>query len=254
VNSSFWSVFSLAIALGVSAPTPPLAKKRPREVLVLAAAAQESNEPAFVLLCTGADGKLRAGPSCRAPAPGTRARRPQEGEHTVGRPLLALPCELSRKKQPALLLDPPAPRGPFLAVWPSADAIALTPADTLATRVPDPPTLIALEAAVAGTPIIDQSLVLDLDHDGKDERLVSVRRKEGPAQLVLLTGEQALAWRALPTATGARAVRLLAVSDLDKNRRLELYVFSQLEEGWELRVIEAGADAPLSTLACGPPK
>ena len=41
------------------------------------------------------------------------------------------------------------------------------------------------------------------------------------------------------------------LSDLDRDRSLELYVFSQLEAGWELRVIEVGAETPISTLLCG---
>lgn len=240
----------LAVLLSVNAERPaPQGKRAPKEVVVLAAAPQEPNEPAFLLLCSGAKG-LQDGKQCRAPAMGTKAKRPKETEHGIGRPVLASPCELTRSKRPALSLEPPAPRGPFVAVWPAIESHQLTPAEDLATRVPDPQTLVALEAAVAGTPIIDQSLVLDLDRDGKEERLVSVRRKDGPAKLVLLGSEGAQSWRALPTADGARTLRLLAVSDLDRDDALELYVFAQLEAGWELAVFEA--EKPIASLACGP--
>jgi hypothetical protein len=242
----------LALLLAVNAERPPPpGKKLPREVVVLAAAPQEPNEPVFVLLCAGARG-LQEGKQCRPPAMATKARRPREGEHTIGRPTLAAPCALAKSKRAAVTLEPGAPRGPLVAVWPAVEAHQLTPAEDLATRVPDSQTLVALEAAVQGTPIIDQSLVLDVDADGKEERLVSVRRKDGPAKLVLLGSDGAQPWRALPTVEAALSLRLLAVSDLDRDQQLELYVFAQLEAGWELSVLEA--DKPLTALACGPPK
>lgn len=253
VSSWVATALGLGLLLGANAPAPerPGKKARPREAVVLAAAAQEPAEPAFVLLCLGPDGSLREGTGCKAPALGTRARRLKEHEHAVGRPLLAAPCELTRKKRPAVQLEPPPPRGPFLAVWPAQEVAQLTAADDLPTRVPDPPALLALEAAAGGTPILDQSLVVDLDKDGKDERLFSVRKKDGPAWLVVLTGDGAGSWRALPAPAGARSLRVLAVADLDRDRHLELFVFAQLEGGWELVVLEDAAAAPVASLSCG---
>lgn len=245
----------LALAAAVNAPLPAGAeKKRPpaRGLLVLAAAAQDPNEPAFVLACLGDDGKLKAGTGCKAPPPGTRARRPGEAEHTVGRAALALPCEPARHKRPAVVLEPPPPRGPFLAVWPSADAHRLTPASELSTRVPDPRALELLGQAVKGTPVIDQSLSADLDNDGKEDRLFAVRRAGGEAALVLVPGSAPETFRSLPLAAGTVAARLLAVSDLDKDGGAELFVFAQKAAGWELSVLDARKDASLATLSCAP--
>lgn len=243
-------LFGLALGANAPAPERPPKKPRAREAVVLAAAPQEPGEPAFLLACLGPDGALRDGAGCKAPALGTRARRLKAQEHAVGRPLLAAPCELTKSKRPAVQLEPPPPRGPFLAVWPAQEAGLLTAADDLPTRVPDPPALRALEAAVGGTPIFEQSLVVDLERDGQEERLFSVRSKDGPARLVVLASGDAGAWRALPAPEGARALRVLAAGDLDRDRHLELFVFAQLEAGWELWVLEAGAAAPAAALAC----
>jgi hypothetical protein len=254
VCAALWKAVVLSLWLGVSAPPQRPQGKTPggREVVVLASAAGEANEPAFLFLCAGADGKFREGPACRPPLPGSKARRPKEGEHTVGRVTSASPCELSRLRRMAVVLEPAAPRGPFLAIAPAIESTLLTPAEELPTRVPDPALLETLGAAVQGTPVIDQSLVVDLNHDDKEDRLIAVRKAGGGAQLILIPGDAPTTWRALPIAAGARAVQVLAVGDLNRDRQDELFVFVQLEGGWEIRALASNQDAPLATLRCSP--
>jgi hypothetical protein len=241
----------IPLLLGVSAPAPATQKKnhKARELIVLGAAAREASEPAFPLICVGAEGKLKEGAACRAPLPGTKARRPKESEHTIGRSTSAAPCELSKQRRLAVAMDPAVPRGPFLAVWPSADSGALVPADELATRVPDAAMLEALGGAVGGTAIIDQSLSVDVDGDEKADRLIAVHSQAGVAQLVLFSGATG-ASRPLPIPGKARALHLLATSDLDRDHHLELYLFAQLEAGWELWVIADDRENALASLVC----
>lgn len=245
-----------ALALAATAPRPAAPRKKapPAEVLVLAAVPGAPGEPAFPLLCVRA-GAAAGLADCPPPVlGGAAARTPEGSRHLPGRVVLRAPCEGGGGRHAGVLLDPPPPTGPFLAVLPAESASKLKPAAALPTRVPDPAALAALGQAVGGTPVLDQALVVDLDGDGREDVLWAVHAAGGEprARLVASAPDAPGAWRELPLPLGAARARVLYVSDLDGDGALELVALAELPLGWALVALEGHRAQPLGELRCAP--
>ena len=127
---------------------------------------------------------------------------------------------------------------PKLALWPASSKVRLAPAEALKTVDPSPD-LAALAALVKLDPklvVLDQVFELDLDGDGKQDRVVQLRqprKKPHPADLgdpiwtlILLNGSPA---RPLAEAGCTSEGEYLGAVDLDGDGKLELVMLFQYQ-------------------------